>query len=69
MPFSKDKGVRESDRYCSYCFKNGKLCYQGNDLREFQKVCYAQMRKDGINPLVASFYTYMIRYAKRWGEK
>lgn len=25
MPFSQDPGPRESDRYCSYCFKNGAL--------------------------------------------
>lgn len=65
MPFSKDKGVRENERYCSYCFKNGQLCYQG-DLKGFQKVCYAQMRKDGLNPLIAAFYAWCIRFAPRW---
>ena len=43
MPLSSDPGVRESDRYCSYCYKNGALCYQGNDLKEFQKVSYEKI--------------------------
>jgi hypothetical protein len=66
MPFSKDPGVRESDRYCSYCFKNGKLCYEGHDLKEFQKVCYESMRSHGMNPFKAKFFAWMIRFAPRW---
>ena len=68
MPFSKDPGVRENERYCSYCYKNGKLCYEGNDLKEFQKICYEQMRKDGLSWPLAKFYTYMIRFAPRWKQ-
>ncbi len=66
MPFEKDTGVRESERYCSLCFKNGELCYKGTDLKEFQKVCYASMRSRGINPILATMYTFMIRFAPRW---
>jgi hypothetical protein len=66
MPFYKDPGVRESDQYCSLCFKNGKLCYEGNDLKEFQKVCYENMVKGGMSKLKAKFFTWMIRFAPRW---
>lgn len=66
MPFSKDPGVRENERYCSLCFKNGKLCYEGTDLKEFQNVCYKSMRERGINPITATLYTFMIRFAPRW---
>ena len=66
MPFAKDPGVRESQKYCSYCFKDGKLCYEGNDLKEFQKVCYESMRRNGTNRFLASIYTYLIRFAPRW---
>ena len=40
MPFAKDpKGEnRENEKYCSYCFTNGSLCYPGNDVKEFKKV-------------------------------
>jgi hypothetical protein len=47
MPFSKDLGKRESDKYCSYCFRDGKLCYEGNDVNEFKNVCYEKMVQRG----------------------
>lgn len=66
MPFTKDKGVRESEKYCSLCFKDGKLCYEGNNLKEFQDVCYGSMLSNGTNPILAWFYTKMIARAPRW---
>lgn len=66
MPFEKDTGKRESDKYCSLCFQNGKLCYEGDDLKEFQKVVYESMRNRGANKLFAKFATFMIRFAPRW---
>ncbi len=65
MPFEKDLGVRESDKYCSLCYKDGKLCYEGN-LKDFQKICYDNMRKGGMGYLKATFFTWMIRFAPRW---
>ena len=69
MPFKKDPGNRESDIYCSYCFKDGGLLYKGNDLKEFQKICYHGMRCGGINPLLAKLFTFTIRFAPRWKNK
>ncbi len=69
MPFSKDQGIRENPKYCSLCFKNGSLCYEGNDLKEFQRVCYENMIKSGTSKLVAKFFTFMIRFAPRWRSK
>ena len=66
MPFTKDTGKRESDKYCSLCFKDGALCYKGNDVKEFQKVCYESMRKNGISFFKAKFFTFMVRFAPRW---
>lgn len=66
MPFSQDPGVRESDRYCSYCFKDGKLCYEGDDLKEFQRRAYLGMRAKGIGHLRAKSYAFLIRFAPRW---
>ena len=65
MPFSKDPGVRENEKYCSYCFKNGKLCYEG-DLKTFQDICYKNMREHGTPILLAKLYSWMIRFAPRW---
>lgn len=66
MPLAQDPGQRESDRYCSYCFKNGKLCYEGNDLKEFQRICYQKMTEKGMNKWKAKFFTFLIRFAPRW---
>lgn len=66
MPFSKDTGIRESEKYCSLCFKNGKLCYEGTDVNDFKRVAYESMRRNGINPIKAKFFTYMIGFAPRW---
>lgn len=67
MPFDKDPGrdTRESSKYCSLCFKDGKLCYEG-DLRGFQKIVYSAMLEQGMNKYKARFFTWMIRFAPRW---
>ena len=69
MPFSKDPGPRESERYCSYCFNNGKLCYEGTDVKVFQKASYEAMVGKGMNKLQAKFFTWLIRFAPRWKNK
>ena len=66
MPFSKDPGKRESEQYCSYCFQNGKLVYEGNDVNEFKKRSYEGMRAQGMGKLQAKFFTWMIGFAPRW---
>lgn len=66
MPLSKDTGKRESEKYCSYCFQNGAFTCPGNDVKEFQRKSYEAMRAHGVNPLLARFYTFMIRFAPRW---
>lgn len=69
MPLDKDTGVRESDNYCSKCFKNGKLVYEGNDFKEFQRMTYQKMREGGMNPLKARIFAWSIRFAPRWKKK
>lgn len=66
MPFGKDPGTRESDKYCSLCYKDGKLCYEGDNLKEFQKRCYEAMIAKGMNKRQAKFLTCLIRFAPRW---
>lgn len=66
MPLDKDPGVSGSDTYCSLCFRDGKLCYEGNDLREFQREAYKGMRARGMNPIMAHLFTFGIRFAPRW---
>lgn len=66
MPFAKDPGVRESEKYCSLCFSGEKLRYEGNDVKEFQRIARESMRARGVNPFSAALYTFMIRFAPRW---
>ena len=30
MPKKSDDGVRENKNFCSYCFRDGKVCFEGN---------------------------------------
>jgi hypothetical protein len=69
MPFSQDPGIRESEKYCSYCFKDGKLCYEGTDVKEFQKRSYESMVAHGMNKITAKFFTFLITFAPRWKIK
>jgi hypothetical protein len=71
MPFDKDPlgDKRENPKYCSYCFSGGKLCYEGSDRKEFQKIVYKAMREHGTNFLLAHIYSFMIRFAPRWKSK
>ncbi len=65
MPFDKDTGARESDKYCSLCYTGGKFTYEG-DIKGFQEVCYKGMVDRGINPIQAKLFTFMVRFAPRW---
>lgn len=71
MPFKKDaKGAkRESDKYCSYCFSDGKLCYEGTDVKEFKKGMVEQMVASGANPMKAKFLAFMAGFAPRWKKR
>ena len=68
MPLDEKHGQanRENDRYCTYCFRDGKLCYEGTDLKEFQKHAYEGMLGQGIGKCKAWFFTFLIRFAPRW---
>ena len=69
MPFKKDKGKKESQFYCSYCFKDGELVYKGDDIKPFQQLCYQSMVRNGANKYLARFYTLFIPFAPYWKLK
>lgn len=69
MPFKKDTGKRESDLYCSNCFKEGEIVYKGTDPQEFKEICYRAMIDRGMNKYLAKFYSFFIPFASHWKKK
>ena len=68
MPFKMDDWKRESEKYCSYCYKNWKICFDWN-LGEFKEIVYKAMREKWIWKLKAKFFTWMINFAPYWKTK
>lgn len=68
MPFKKDpKGAdREHQKYCSYCYENGKLNYEGDDVKEFKKAMIEAMVSRGENKTKARIFAFMAGFAPRW---
>lgn len=71
MPFSKDpKGAgREHEKYCTYCFSNGRLSYEGNDVREFKKAMIDAIVARGESKFKARFFAFMAGFAPRWKKR
>jgi hypothetical protein len=71
MPLSKDPAgaSRESDRYCSYCYKDGKLVYEGTDVREFKRNMIAAIVARGESRIKANLLAFMAGFAPRWRKK
>ncbi len=69
MPFKMDTGKRESEEYCSLCYKDGDFVYKGNDMKEFQDICRKEMIEKGMNPGLAHLFTFVTRFAPRWRKK
>lgn len=68
MPFNKDpKGAnREHALFCSYCFRDGKLCYEGNDVHEFKRVMIEAIVARGEPRWKARLFAFMAGFAPRW---
>lgn len=71
MPFTKDpKGAeREHEKYCSYCFSGGKLCYEGTDVKEFKRAMVDAIVARGEPRWKAKLFAYMSGFAPRWKGK
>lgn len=71
MPLDEKHGQmdRENERYCNLCFRDGKLCYEGDDVKKFQRHAYEGMRNNGVGPLAARFFVFLIRFAPRWRNR
>lgn len=71
MPFSKDPmgANREHEKYCSYCYKNGKLCYEGTDVKAFKKAMIDAIVARGESKTKARIFAFMAGFAPRWKKK
>lgn len=71
MPLKKDPlGVdREHDNYCSYCFADGKLTYEGDDVNEFKSVMVEKMVANGESRLKAKLLAFGSGFAPRWKNR
>lgn len=68
MPFAKDPAGanREHEKYCSLCFHDGKLVYEGTDVKEFKKQMVDAMVASGHSKLKAKLFAFMAGFAPRW---
>ncbi len=70
MPLAKDPlgEKRESAIYCSYCFRDGKLCYEGTDVKEFKRAMIKAIVARGEGRLKAYVFAFMAGFAPRWNS-
>jgi len=77
-PLSKDKkggGTNvdgtTSDKYCSMCYANGEFLNppEVDTAEKFQAYCVQEMKKDGMNGILAWFLTRGIPRLDRWRQK
>ncbi len=73
MPMSKDpKGGgtevdgSKSDQFCSLCYQEGAFFNPDFSAREMQEFCVQQMKKQGMNGLLAWLLTRGIPKLARW---
>ena len=74
MPKKMDKGNggtekdgSKSEKYCSYCYKNGEFISPEVDTpQKMQKLCIKMMKKDGMNGVLAWIFTRGIPRLERW---
>lgn len=67
LPFAQDPlgANRESEEYCSLCYTDGKLTFEG-DLAAFRAMCYPGMLEHHIPVWKAKFFLFLIGFAPRW---
>ncbi|MEZ4180320.1 MAG: zinc ribbon domain-containing protein [Candidatus Doudnabacteria bacterium] len=68
MPFGKDpKGAeREHELYCSYCYGNGHLMYEGDNVNEFKKMMVEAIVARGESKWKARLFAFIAGFAPRW---
>jgi hypothetical protein len=63
---AKDPKDSGSEKYCSYCYIDGKLIAEGMSLKDFKKQSYEGMIQEGMGKLKAWFFSQFIGSAPHW---
>jgi hypothetical protein len=63
-----EKDGSKSAKYCSMCYENGRFLTppEVNNAEKMQHFCIQQMRKSGMNSIVAWLATRSIPRLERW---
>ena len=61
-----EKDGSRSQKYCSLCYGNGAFYYQGEDVKDYQKMLVNTMVENGWWRPVAWFFTREIPSLERW---
>jgi hypothetical protein len=69
MPMEKDPKNSGSDKYCSYCFVNGKLTAESMTLKDFKQKSYNGMIEMGMFKPKAWIFSQFIGMAPYWKSK
>lgn len=71
MPFKKalQGADSEHETYCNYCYRDGRLRYEGDNVHEFKKAMVDDMVSRGESRMKAKFFAFMAGFAPRWKGK
>ncbi|MCI5560599.1 MAG: zinc ribbon domain-containing protein [Phocaeicola sp.] len=58
-----------SEKYCSYCYKDGAFIYPCEDVKLFQDKCKEIMVAHGHSKIVAWLFTRGMSRLERWKKK
>ncbi len=60
-----------SEKYCSMCYENGKFLSppEIDTVEKFQEFCIQEMKKDGMNGILAWVLTRGIPKLERWAKQ
>jgi len=63
-----EKDGSKSDKYCSYCYTDGEfmMASEINTAHKMQEMCITQMKKKGMNGILAWLFTRGIPGLERW---
>ncbi|MDR1684652.1 MAG: zinc ribbon domain-containing protein [Elusimicrobiota bacterium] len=56
----------KSQKYCSYCYQNGRFTWNEGGVKDFQEHCRKIMVDNGCNRFLAWLFTRNFKRLERW---